>query len=278
MIHSLAERHLLPVSTLATGLTRIGRIDLEQLVASLFRFAHQLGKEHAPCRVTDRFRQTMIMNHPIDGQIFYTDHAKLIDNLSAVLVSEVLPSPRDPLMDTSNHLAMFAPLWCAFGKLTVLALDFGKRLFLNTEKTRIFNLLSIRERGKGLQANVNTYGAGVLREPFRFHFTGEAGIPFARAALADGTRFGSSLEVTMQDHLDFAYLGHHEFAVFDLATARNLGEGQGVVSPMSFKTRIAGIFTSLATPEKGFHRQIDPHRDVLQNLGMDALVSGSDRY
>ncbi len=134
MIHSLSERHLLPMATPATLLRCIGWVDLDQLSASTFRLARQLSKERRPRCITDRFRQTMSMNHPVHVQVFNADDTELIDNLSALLMGEVLSPPRDTLMHTSNDFAMLASLRCAFSKFGVFTLDFSKRLFFLAEK------------------------------------------------------------------------------------------------------------------------------------------------
>jgi len=42
------QGHLLPMSTGAACLTRIGRIDFDELPASFFRFAGQFGEELRP--------------------------------------------------------------------------------------------------------------------------------------------------------------------------------------------------------------------------------------
>ena len=73
MIGSFTERHLLPMVAPAAILRRVGRVDFDQRSASFFRFAREMIKELRPGRVTDAFGKTMIVNHPIDMQIFNTD-------------------------------------------------------------------------------------------------------------------------------------------------------------------------------------------------------------
>lgn len=271
MIHTLTERHLLPMSTPATGLTGIGRIDFEQLVASFFRFALQLGKEHAPCRVTDRFRQTMIVHHPVDLQVFDTDHAKGVDDLAAVLMGEVLPTPCNALMDTSHNLAMLAPLRRALGKFAVFALHFGQRLFFSAKETGVFDLLCIRESCEGFESHINPNCTSVLRQAFGFHLTRETGIPFASTALADRARLGGPFEGAMEHHLDLAHLGHDKPAIFDVAATWHLWKCDGVVTLLAFESGIAGVLTSLAAPKKGFHGQVDTNSHILQHLGVHVV-------
>src|ERR1700704_3885872 len=143
MIGTLRERHLLPMSTPAAGLGGIGGVHSDQLTASFFRFARQLIEECRPRHITDRFRQTLVVNHAVHVQVFHADETGLIDNLARLLMGEVLSTPRDTLMHTSNRLAMFAPLRCPFRQCGVFALDFGKRFLFSTKEAGILDFLSI---------------------------------------------------------------------------------------------------------------------------------------
>src|SRR5437763_261570 len=116
MIGSLRQRHLLPMCAPAAILRRIGRVDLEELSASFFRFAGQLGEKGRPCRVTDAFRQTMIMNHPVDRQVFNGNDAESVNDGTRLLMSEIVAPELDPLVNTSYDLAMLAPRARPFGK------------------------------------------------------------------------------------------------------------------------------------------------------------------
>jgi len=94
------------MSTPATGLRRIGRIDFHELTPSFFRFGTQLREKGQPCRVTNRLGKAMGMQHPVHVQIFYADEAEAINNLTRLLMSEILPFELGTLMDSCNNLAM----------------------------------------------------------------------------------------------------------------------------------------------------------------------------
>jgi len=94
MVDTLTGGHLLPMVTSAAILRGVGRIDSGERSASFFRFAGELSKELRPRRVTDAFCQTMITDHAIDGQVFNTDHAEAVNDLPALLVSEVLTTEK----------------------------------------------------------------------------------------------------------------------------------------------------------------------------------------
>jgi len=117
------------------------------------------------------FAKTVIMNHPVHFKIFYTNDTELVDNLAALLVGEVLPFPGNPLMHTSDSLAVLAPLWGTLAKFGMLALDAGYGFLFSTKEARILDFLSIGEGCKGLQANVNAYGLTVFRQVFWLDFT-----------------------------------------------------------------------------------------------------------
>src|SRR5438093_1078122 len=97
-----SERHLLAMSTPAACLRRIGRIDFDERSASFCRFARELGKECRPRGICNAFGKTMIMRHPLNMQVFDTDDAETINDLTAVLMGEVLTSPGNAFMDAGH--------------------------------------------------------------------------------------------------------------------------------------------------------------------------------
>src|SRR5437660_11886237 len=67
------QGYLLPMSTPATGLARIGRIDFYELASSFFRFGVQLGKEGRPRGICNAFRKTMVVGHAVHLQVLHAD-------------------------------------------------------------------------------------------------------------------------------------------------------------------------------------------------------------
>ena len=102
---SLTEWHLLAMSTPAACLTRIGRIDSNVLSPSFFRFGVQLTEEGRPRGICNAFGKTMIVGHAVDAEVFHADHSEAINNLTALLVGEVLPPPGNAFMDTGDRNA-----------------------------------------------------------------------------------------------------------------------------------------------------------------------------
>ena len=130
MIHTLSKSHLLPISTSATGLRGVSRIDCDEPPASFYRFARQLPKERRPCCIRDTLRQAVIVLHSVDVQIFDTNDPEGIHNATTVLVSEVFAFPSHPLMNPSDDFAFVVSLTGAFLHVGKLPLRFGKGLFL----------------------------------------------------------------------------------------------------------------------------------------------------
>src|SRR5437764_13931720 len=109
--------HLLSMSTAAAGLTRIGGIDFGELASSFFRFGVQLGQECRPRGICNAFSERMIVDHPVDLQVFHTDDPIRVDDFAAVLVGEVLAFAWDPFMGAGHHFSVLAAPWPALSTL-----------------------------------------------------------------------------------------------------------------------------------------------------------------
>src|SRR5215813_3848161 len=97
-----------------------------------------------------------------------------------MLMSKVLASPSGTLLYPSHHfpsLVMPLGLPLSAGETT---LCFGKSFLLRLEEARILNLLLTGESSKSFQSDGNANLLGILRQGFRFTFSCEASIPFAR--------------------------------------------------------------------------------------------------
>ncbi len=274
MIHTLTQGHLLPMVAPAAILGRIGRIDFDERSASFFRFARELVKELRPCRVTDAFRETMVMYHPVDLEVFDADHAEAVNDLAALLMGEVLTSERDPLMDTGNRLAMLAPLRSTLCQSGVLALHLCQRLFFFTEEARVLNLSGIREGGKGFESHVNTDLSIRWLKAFRLAFYGEAHVPLARRRARNGTGFDLPFDLAVIDHLDAANFREADTMIMGDAKPR-LREGETIVAVGPTEARVSWVLTRLAAAEEGFEGEVNADCNVLQHLGMHTFQRGA---
>jgi len=79
----------------------------------------------------------------------------------------------------------------------------------------------------------------------------------------------------MVDHLHSIDLGKYHMAFVGDGKAA-LREGEGVIAPIALEAWEAGFFSMLfAAPDEGFHRQIDPHCYVLQDLRVYLFQGGA---
>jgi hypothetical protein len=228
------QGHLLPVSTGATCLTRIGRIDFGERSASFFRFARELGKECRPRGICNAFGQTMVVNHAVHLEVFYTDDPRGIDNLTTSLMGEVLSSEANALMDAGNTLAMLASLGSPLGKFGVLTLHPGKGLFFLAYEARVLYLSAIGESGKGVQPDINTYLGGRGFQALWLTLNREADVPLASRGTMNGTGLHPAFDGPMVDHFDTSNLGEADSLIVG-ETKSTLRKGETIISSPALK-------------------------------------------
>ena len=274
MVDTLTERHLLPMSTSATGLRRIGRVDFDEHSASFFRFAGELPKELRPCRITDAFRQTVIVHHAIHVQIFHADHAVAINNLAALLMSEVGTLESDTLMHTSDHTPVLVALSRALLQFGMCALHLCQCLFFSAYEARVFNLLRSGKGGKRLQSDINADLFASCRQTFRLAFDREADVPLASRGAIDGAGFHRALDGSVIEHLDRANLREAHTTLMGDAKA-TLGKGETIIAISTTKAWVSWVLTRFEATEEGFEGQIDTDSNILQDLRMHTLEGGA---
>ncbi len=274
LVDPFTQGHLLPMVAPAAILTGVGRVDLDERSASFFRFAREVVKELRPRRVTDAFCQTMVVNHPVDLEVFDADRPEAVNDLPTLLMGEVLAPECNTLMHPRNGLAMLAPLWCAFRQFGVLALHLSPRLFFCTEEARVLNLFPAREGCKGFESHINTDLLRGIGQAFRFTFYREAHVPLARRGTRDGTRLDLPFDLTVIHHLDAANFREAHPVIMRDAKAR-LREGETIVAIGPTEARVSWVLTRLEATEEGFHGEINAYRDILQHLRVDTFERGT---
>src|SRR5262249_40254866 len=122
---------------------------------------------------------------------------------TAVLMGEVTTPPRDALMHAGDHHAARGAVRRALRVLRETALDVRPCLFLGAEAARGGTLPPPRAGGKRLQADLY---ADLLSRFWQWRGVGtragDADIPRAGVAAAEGGRLGRALQRTRQDDLD----------------------------------------------------------------------------
>ena len=82
-----------------------------------------------------------------------------------MMLNKVLPTVFNTLMDSCHHFAALLSFFRAFFGLGELALRFGQRLFLFSEKSGILDLFARGEIRKGVEPHVHAHL--VLRDRHR---------------------------------------------------------------------------------------------------------------
>jgi len=265
------QGHLLPMSTGATCLTRIGRVDFDVLSASFFRFARELTKECRPRGICNAFGKTMVMGHAVHRQVFYRNDSEVVNDLPAFLMREIVTPELDTLMDSSHGFTLFVSLGGPLHKRALLTLDLSKGFLFLAKKARVGYLLSIGEGSKGFQAYINPHLGRHIRQTKRFTLTGKRDVPLACSRTLHRTGFHLALARAMVDHLQRANLGEAHAVVMG-ETKATLRKSEGVVSLLPLETRKARVRSLFSySTEKGFESQVNPNRNILQDLRMNPL-------
>ena len=114
-------------------LTRVRGVHRPILSTGPCCLVRQQGGELAPRRVLDAVRQTLVVRHPVDRQVFDGEQIKLVHDATTLLMREIAPPPSRARMHAGDHLALGGALWGALGELAVRPLHPGQRVFLVAE-------------------------------------------------------------------------------------------------------------------------------------------------
>ena len=265
------KRHLLPMPALVTVLRCVGRIDFDKHPAGASSLVGKFVEKPRPSRVRNALCETVIVDHPVDGQIFNTDGAVTINNAPGMPMGEIITPESNALMNTSNNFAPLLSLRRAFFSLAQFALSLGKGLFVLPEKLGWVNGLAVGKRGKGAQADIDAYGFVVGSKPVRFNIATERNVPLASRRTSNGSGLGVSAHFAVQNDFDVSDLGDSQTPVFDGTSRRHLRKCKRVVPAFATKTRIARLFTRFYAAEESLVSKIDSDSNILQNLGMHTI-------
>jgi hypothetical protein len=165
------------------------------------------------------------MHHPIDRQILNRDQIKLVDDATAVLMREVASSPGETLVYPGHDLAPLGTFWRALLGLGQPALCFYQRPLLQTEDVWVLNGIALSQRGKSLQATINTdFQTGGWQSCSLGALTGEGDVSLAGTAPANRGRLGRAFTWAMQEHLDPSDVGDaHACLPFRASSRQALG-------------------------------------------------------
>ena len=129
-------------------------VDLDKGTPIPGRFVLKLSDQFRPPYVTDRFRQTVVLDHILDGQTLDAYDLVLTYDVSREFVLIVSSSIGNLFMDASDLEASFRTVAGTFFLFSTTALRFRKLLFIFREEPGIAVRMPIRGDDHGLQAQV----------------------------------------------------------------------------------------------------------------------------
>jgi len=218
-----------------------------------------------------------------DIEGFDSDQAKAVDDLSRLLMVEVMATVANTLMDSSDDLLRSTPPFASVlvFDLIKLPLCVCQFLLIGAEEARIGDELPSGESRELLNPNVDTDFIHRDRQRFCFDFTGDRDEPFS-ALTFHGHGFRSAVKRAMNNGFDRSDLGENHRVLFYLIAVAVLFPGETIVDASAFLSGRLRTFLVLLeqpgllallivcqTPEVGLVSQLNTCRDVLQDMCMN---------
>jgi putative transposase len=265
------------VTTLRAILRRVGRIHLDYLTASLFRFALQDQDELTPSHVADALGEMMILHHSSHVQIFDGDCVKLLDEIERCLVVEVRALASNLLMLPGQQFDCLTP---AIASLVRTARDFALSSLQFplglAQKLRIFDSLTRRQRGEVFNADINSHCVASLREePGLVLFNRKGHVPTIGLTL-NCAGLDRPFNRTGETNPAGADLGEMKFVAFEPESALRIGEG--IISRGGLESRIARLVSILDAPKESVERFIHTAQSILKNLAVNLSHVFTDQF
>ena len=245
-------------------------------VRGVHRYKHSTGpcclvrekcSELRPRRILDTFGEAMIVDHPIDRQVFDGNHIEAVDQATTLLMSKVRAPVPDPLMDTRHNPPAFPAFRGALGGSRQFPLRALQVFFIRAQELWAWDTFPSREGGKTQQAHVNAYRFSRGWEWLYGHFARYRHVPLARRRATDGARFRCAFQGAMLHNAQRSNLRQLQDAIGQLTAVSILREGHRIVTAIATETRIAWFaFAGFTPPKVCLEGQVNPHRDVLQDL------------
>ena len=268
VMDALRQRFLLAVSALRAVLTCIGRVDRYHSLTSICCFVGEVGGKLRPGCIVNRLGQTVVMHHLIDREVFHRDDVKPVDDLAALLMGKIMAPIGNPFVHAAHDLAALPPLRRALRRCRELALRALQVVFVGAQKFWTGRAFSRREGGETQQPHINPHGFSSRRQWLRVHLAGNRDIPFASRPPAYRAGLRDTFQGAMLDDTHGSHLRQLQRAIGQLAPAAILRKGHRIISPIATETRVARFFAGFAAAEERLKSQINPHRHILQDLGM----------
>jgi len=252
----------------------IGGVYGNHFATSLFHFVAKELLKHGQAGVMRAECQVSVSGHETEGEVFDRDQTELVGQLSGGLVPEVPALVGDTLMKSGYGERGLSPAATSLLATRQATLGDAEFLLIFPQPAGVLQEGAIAESQEGLQAHVNADGWTVFFQGKRcVHLQGKADIPIAQVSLEDDVFDDGPLR-------DGPVILH-----FDLARILDIEEGASIVltelAPISiaelqamkpltaFKSREAGLFSSLESSEEGLEGLIQSAEHLLDRGGVE---------
>ena len=244
------------------SLRRSTGVDFHQHATSFRRFVRELLGERRPSGVIHGLGQHST-SQAFYVQLFNHNQPEHCNQRPGHLMREIrslIAYVSVSALQLSNGFLSVITAPPATGDLALRPAQRGLGLFVTS---RIFDLGSVRERGKGCQSNVKASLVSRRLQGLGLAFNAEDGVPLSGLAL-DHYGFDIAFDWPMQLQLNLSHALNMQFPVFQQsASIAVTGEGNAVVSAGSPKAGITSFLTSLDASEESFESLINTAQYIL---------------
>lgn len=262
------------LSASGAHLTRTTWVHCYDGLASLFRFARQSLQQLCPRRVSYAFTVLFLFQHAIDVQVLYGHEIVPMNKHVGSLVTEIVSTVTDPLMNQSHRFAGSGLVGTPFSlrELGVPPLYFSQGIFIGLKEPlpRYFELIACHN--VGLKTHIKASDLTCFRQWYGcVSFHGETDEPLVRTSSLDCACLYCSETRSVKYNWDTAYFTQVDSGVFRIQVESGLFIGHGVISILASETWISRFESLFDSTEESFVGQIDPCLTVLKDLGVCLL-------
>lgn len=275
-VQAVAQSEFLPVSATRAVLARVGGVHPDNLPTGAFSLADNQSEERGPRRVTNAFGETAIVDHPVHRKVFDRNCTEPVDDLSGLLMREVLASPADTFVNPRDGFTSPDPFRRSFFGFRKFTLHFSQCPFVRAKESGVLHGFPGGQMREGRESYVDTDSFfGRWKRYGSSDITRERGIPLTRTCAADRTRLLRSFGWAMSLDLVAADFGHRQAAFLEATSGGGLRERHAIVAANSTETGVSGFLPGLHPSEKRFERKVKPKAYILEHLGMGEGKAGA---
>ena len=264
---SYGQSHLLPVPAARASLRCVSGVYFNQRTTSVFSFVRKIVKELPPCHIENAFGKAVVVNHPVNVQVFNGDDTSLVDKVPAKLVSEVGTPVCSTLLDMRNDFASLGSLRRPLRLFTHSSLSFSKSLFSGTKETGIVDDLARRKSGETRKSDINTHSFFRFWKRIIGDFTAKRHEPLASAGTSDTAGLDVPFEGAVVNNLNIANLGKRNGRIANGIPA--LWVTKAIIPSSAAETGVSRLLARFNSAEESLKSKVNPDSHVLENLTVD---------